>query len=66
MRLRLKVKETAQKQQFTMGKLSRASDVDLNTLKRMYDDEHYSPTVITLYKVAKVLQVKLDDLIEEV
>jgi len=66
MRLRLKVKETAQQKQFTMGKLSRASDVDLNTLKRMYDDERYSPTVITLYKVAKVLQVKLDDLIEEV
>ncbi|MFL5654853.1 MAG: helix-turn-helix domain-containing protein, partial [Ktedonobacteraceae bacterium] len=40
-----------------MGKLSRMSDVDRNTIKRMFDDPRYSPTVETLWKVAKALKV---------
>lgn len=64
--LRLKVKEIAIAKGYNMGKLSRASDVDRNTIKRMFDDPKYSPTVETLHKVAKVLKVSLDDLVEEV
>jgi len=64
--LRLKVKEFAKEKGFSMGKLSRAADVDLNTMRRMYDDRKYSPTVETLFKVAKVLGVTLDDLVEEI
>jgi transcriptional regulator with XRE-family HTH domain len=64
--LRLKVREVATEKGFNMGKLSRASDVDRNTIKRMFDDPNYSPTVDTLFKVAKVLRVSLDDLVEEI
>ena len=64
--LRLRVKEIAKEKGFSMGKLSRASDVDYNTIKRMYDDKKYSPTVDTLYKVAKVLKVSIAELVEEV
>ncbi len=64
--LRLRVKEIAKEKGFSMGKLSRASDVDYNTIKRMYDDKKYSPTVDTLHKVAKVLKVSIAELVEEV
>lgn len=49
-----------------MGRLGRTADLDYNTVKRLYDDIKYSPTIDTLYKVAKALGVKVDDLIEEV
>lgn len=64
--LRLKVKDYAKEKGYSMGKLSRAADVDLNTMRRMFDDRKYSPTVETLYKVAKVLGVTIADLVEEV
>ena len=48
-----------------MGKLSRTADVDSNTLRRVYYDVDYSPTLFTLEKLAKALGVKIADLIEE-
>jgi transcriptional regulator with XRE-family HTH domain len=62
---KLKVKEIAQQKGFTMGKLSRAADVDMNTLRRVYNDADYSPTLFTLEKLANALHVKIADLIEE-
>ena len=64
--LRLRVKEFAQKRGYSMGKLSRAADVDYTTIKRMFDDKNYSPTIETLWKIKKVLQVSLDELVEEI
>jgi len=49
-----------------MGKPSRASDVDRNTIKRMFDDPNYSPTLDTIDKVARVLGVKVDELYSRV
>ena len=39
--------------------------MDMNTLRRVYDDTKYSPTLATLEKLAKALGVKIADLIEE-
>jgi DNA-binding Xre family transcriptional regulator len=39
--------------------------VDINTLKRVYDDPNYSPTLATLEKLARALGVKIADLIVE-
>ena len=63
---RLKVKEIAQQQGISRGKLSRLADVDPTTMKRVYDDPTYSPTLFTLEKLAKALGVKIGDLIEDV
>jgi len=60
--IRLRVREVATSKGFNMGKLSRASDVDRNTIKRMFDDPNYSPTLDTIDKVARVLGVKVDEL----
>ncbi len=62
---KLRVKEVAKEKGISMGKLSRAADVDMNTLRRVYDDTKYSPTLATLEKLAKALGVKIADLIEE-
>lgn len=62
---KLRVKEIAEQKGMTMGKLSRASDVDANTLRRVYYDADYSPTLFTLEKLAKALGVKIADLIDE-
>jgi hypothetical protein len=32
----------------------------------MFDDANYSPTIETLWKIKRVLQVSLDELVEEV
>ena len=60
----LKVKEVAERKGVSMGKLSRKSDVAYNTIKRIYDDPNYSPTVNTLAKLAKALDVPIAELIE--
>ena len=62
---KLCVKEIAQQKGFSMGKLSRAADVDMHTLGRVYHDVDYSPTLYTLEKLAKALGVKIADLIVE-
>ena len=64
--LRLRVRQIAKEKNISMGKLSRLADLDYNTVKRLYDDPHYSPTLETLHKVKKALGVMVDDLYEEV
>lgn len=63
--VRLRVKQVAKEKGMSMGKLSRQANLDYNTVKRLFDDTHYSPTIDTLYAVAKVLGVTVDDLIEK-
>ncbi len=62
--VRLKVKQVAKEKGMSMGKLSRVSDVAYNTIKRIYDDPDYSPTVNTLAKIATALGVSIADLVE--
>ena len=62
---KLRVKEIAQEKGISRGKLSRLADVDPTTMKRVYDDPHYSPTLFTLEKLAKALGVKIGDLIDD-
>jgi transcriptional regulator with XRE-family HTH domain len=64
--VKLKVKEIAEKKGISMGKLSRLADIDRNTVKKLYNDGRYSPTIDTLHRVARALGVTVADLIEEV
>ncbi len=64
--IRLKVKEIAKAKGVSMGKLGRLADIDYNTVKRLFDDTRYSPTIDTLHRVAKALGVTVNDLYEEV
>lgn len=64
--VRLRVKQVAREKGMSMGKLSRVSDVAYNTIKRIYDDPDYSPTVNTLVKIATTPGVSIADLVEVV
>ncbi len=64
--VRLRVKEIAERKGMSMGKLSRLADVSYKTVKRIYDDPLYSPTVATLGRLAKALEVPTSELIEDV
>lgn len=64
--VRLKIRELAQQKGVSQGRLSRISDVDIKTIKRIYRDPLTIVTTETLGKIAKALQVDASELIESV
>ncbi len=64
--IRLRVKEVAQEKGFSLGKLSRASDVAYNTVKAIYRNPYKEVTTTTLNKLAAALGVPASALIEDV
>ncbi len=64
--IRLRVKEIAQEKGFSLGKLSRASDVAYNTVKAIYRNPYKEVTTTTLNKLAAALGVPASVLIEDV
>jgi DNA-binding Xre family transcriptional regulator len=65
MQLRLKVKEIAEARGYNQSSLARKADVDFKTVKRLFRDPYRDVVISTLYKISRVLNVSLDDLIEE-
>jgi transcriptional regulator with XRE-family HTH domain len=64
--LRLRVREIAESQGWNMSSLSRAANISFNTVKRLWTKPHSGANIDTLNKIAKVLQVPLSELTEEV
>ena len=65
--IRLRLKELLEEKHVSRGKLSRMSDVSLMTINRMCNNPTtYSPTLDTLQKIAKALNVTVSNLYEEV
>jgi DNA-binding Xre family transcriptional regulator len=64
--IRLRVKEIAQAKGISQGKLSRMSDVDDNTIKRIYRNPTAVVTTETINKLAKALGVSTMELMEDV
>lgn len=64
MRVRLKIKETAEAKGFNQSSLSRAANVDFKTVKRLFRDPYRDIAVSTLVKIARALKVDLSELIE--
>ncbi len=62
--VRLKVKEKAEEHGISQGRLSRLSDVDIKTIKRIYRDPLTIVTTETLGKIAKALGIDASELIE--
>jgi lambda repressor-like predicted transcriptional regulator len=62
--VRLKVKEVAKREGFSMGKLSRLADVPYNTIRSIYRNPFYSITTITLGRIADALGVDASELVE--
>ena len=64
--IRLRVQEIAEKKGIGMNKLSRLADVNIKTIRRLYNDPHYSPTINTLGKIARALSVPTSELLEDI
>jgi DNA-binding Xre family transcriptional regulator len=64
--IRLRVKEVAKSQGIGQGKLSRISDVDIKTMRKIFQQPFSIITTETLDKIAKALEVDPRELIEGV
>ena len=64
--IRLKVKEVAQQQGMSMGRLSHTAGVAYNTIRTIYKDPYRQVTTATLDKIARALGVPVTELIEDV
>lgn len=57
------IKKLREAKGLSQEKLARLADVANNTLIKMESGENQNPTLVTLKKVAKALDVSVDDLI---
>ncbi len=63
--LRLRVKEVLEEKKVSQSKLSRMSDVSLNTIQEMTHHPERDVKLSTLHRIATALKVSVLDLYEE-
>ena len=64
---RLRVKELAEQRGITQSKLMRMADLNMKTVQGLYREPYrINVAYLTLEKVAKALDVSIDELFEEV
>ncbi len=63
-KVKLRIKEVATAKGYSMNRLSRASDVSFNTIKRLWKNPYSGASIDTLAKIASALGVTVNDLIE--
>ena len=66
MKTKLKVKEVGSSKGYNMSSLSRATNISFNTIKRLWTRPYEGAKIETLLKIARVLEVPVTDLIEEI
>jgi len=66
MRTRLRVKEVATSKGISLTKLSQRSEVAYNTVRRIWREPYTDVTISTLQKLADVLKVDVNELVESV
>ena len=59
------IKQYRQNKGLSQDKLSKLSDLSLNTVVKIELDESPNPTIETIQKIAKVLEVSVDDLLKK-
>jgi len=63
---KLRIREVAESKGFNQSSLSRASDISFTTIRKIWHNPYYEINVVTLHKLAKVLQVTTSELIEDI
>ncbi len=66
MRTRLRVKEVANSKGISLTKLSQRSEVAYNTVRRIWREPYTDVTLSTLQRLADVLKVDVNELVESV
>jgi DNA-binding Xre family transcriptional regulator len=64
MSIRIKLKEIAQQQGIGQSRLSRLANMDIHVIQRIYRDPYTNITLSTLERLARALQVELNELVE--
>ncbi|HJT57029.1 MAG TPA: helix-turn-helix transcriptional regulator [Ktedonobacteraceae bacterium] len=64
--LKLKVKEIALAKGYNQSSLSRAADIPIQTIRRIWRDPYYEVRLKTLNKIAAVLNIPATDLFEDI
>jgi DNA-binding Xre family transcriptional regulator len=64
--LRLRVKEVAESQAMSMGRLSRTTGLAYNTIRNIYRYPTREVNTTTLTKIARALNVPVTELIEDI
>jgi len=58
------LKKLRDKKGYSLEKVARLSDLSLNTIVKIENGVNQNPTIETLTKIAKALEVGIDDLIK--
>jgi transcriptional regulator with XRE-family HTH domain len=59
------IKKLRKQKGISQDRLSKLADISLNTIAKLELEENPNPTIDTLSKISKVLEVKVDDLIQK-
>ena len=58
------IRKLREQKGISQDRLSKLADISLNTIAKLELDETQNPTIETLQKIAKALDVQVDDLIK--
>jgi transcriptional regulator with XRE-family HTH domain len=58
------IKKLREQREISQDRLSKLADISSNTVAKLELDDNSNPTIETLQKIAKALNVKVDDLIK--
>ena len=58
------IRKLREQKGISQDRLSKLADISLNTIAKLELDETQNPTIETLQKIAKALEVRVDDLIK--
>ena len=59
------IKKFRQEKELSQDKLSKLADLSLNTVVKIELDESPNPTIETMQRIAKALEVSVDDLLRK-
>jgi Helix-turn-helix. len=58
------IRKLREQKGISQDRLSKLADISLNTIAKLELDDTQNPTIETLQKIAKALEVKVEDLIK--
>jgi transcriptional regulator with XRE-family HTH domain len=64
--LKNRVRQVAEPRGYTMTRLAKETGISFNTIKRLWKNPNLGGNIDTLNRIAKVLNISLSDLFEDV
>ena len=58
------IRDLRSKRDISQDRLSKLSDLSLNTIVKIESGKNKNPTIVTLFKIAKIFNMQIDDLIK--